>query len=290
MKSVVTTIQLLLLPLSLAAVEPATLARSLTLHVSFDHGIDADYSRGDPRMYSFSTSTERASGGVVGLPDGAVRLEPEAGLAGGALRFAHKVAQKPFFKSAGVLDYNGADWSGTVSVWLRLDPDADLEPGYCDPIMIVGDHRDSGFIFMEWSKDDRPRLFRYAILPRKELWNPSGVPWAELPAAKRPAVEVARAPFARDRWTHAVFTFDALNSSTRDPTGVLYLNGVRQGAIEHWDLTLGWTAEQVLLVLGSSYVGLMDELAVFDRALSDAEVEELYRLGAAAFARAKHLE
>jgi hypothetical protein len=34
----------------------------------------------------------------------------------------------------------------------------------------------------------------------------------------------------------------------------------------------------VLLVLGTSYVGYMDELAVFNRALGDAEVTQLYQL------------
>ena len=35
----------------------------------------------------------------------------------------------------------------------------------------------------------------------------------------------------------------------------------------------------VALVLGASYVGWQDDLAVFDRALSDAEVEQVFRLG-----------
>ena len=34
----------------------------------------------------------------------------------------------------------------------------------------------------------------------------------------------------------------------------------------------------MLLVLGASYVGHMDELGVFNRALSDAEVTQLYGL------------
>ena len=36
-----------------------------------------------------------------------------------------------------MLNYNDRNWSATVSVWLRLDPDKDLEPGYCDPVQIV---------------------------------------------------------------------------------------------------------------------------------------------------------
>ena len=56
------------------------------------------------------------------------------------------------------------------------------------------------------------------------------------------------------------------------------MNGELQGVIENWDLTFGWDPSQVLLVLGASYVGHMDDLAVFDRVLSHEEVQQLYSL------------
>ena len=39
-----------------------------------------------------------------------------------------------------------------------------------------------------------------------------------------------------------------------------------------------WDPARVLLVLGASYVGYMDDLAVFDRALTDVEVDRIYGL------------
>ena len=60
--------------------------------------------------------------------------------------------------------------------------------------------------------------------------------------------------------------------------GQLFLHGVRQGAIENWDLTFGWDPSKVLVVLGAAYVGHMDDLAVFNRALSVDEVQLLYGL------------
>ena len=66
-------------------------------------------------------------------------------------------------------------WNTTVSVWLRLNPDLDLEPGYCDPVQIVGDDSKKGFIFLEFSKDETPRYFRYAIRPLFHIWNPDNV-------------------------------------------------------------------------------------------------------------------
>ena len=271
-------ITLATLPAAVRAQDAAALARSLTMHASFDAGLDADFSRGDRTLYSYITSAELARGGSAGLPNEDIQLAPGAGRFGAALQFTKKTAVKPFFKNRGVLNYNDKDWSGTVSVWLRISPDADLEPGYCDPVQIVGDDTKKGFIFLEWSKDENPRIFRYAIRPLFHIWNPTNVPWADLPAEKRPAVDVARAPFSRERWTHVVFSFEHLNDKTQPQIGRLYLDGKLQGTIENWELTFGWPADRAMLVLGASYIGHLDELAVFDRALTADEVRAVHEL------------
>jgi hypothetical protein len=249
------------------------LAQALTLHASFDQGLDADFSRGDKTCYVVQGKEL-----VHAAPTDEVRLVPEAGRFGGALQFTKKSNFRPTFKDAGVLGYNDRSWSASVSVWLRLNPDEDLEPGYCDPVQIVGDDSKKGFIFLEWSKDETPRFFRYAIRPLFHIWNPDNVQWADIPFDKRPMVQVARAPFSRDAWTHVVFTFANINDKTKPPAGRLYLNGAPQGSIENWDLTFGWDPAKVLLVLGASYVGHLDDVAVFGRDLTDREVKQLYGL------------
>jgi hypothetical protein len=249
------------------------LARALTLHASFDKGLDADYSRGEKACYVVSGSELKPA-----APTEEVRLAPDAGKFAGALHFTKKNNFRPAFKDAGTLNYNERSWSATVSVWLRLDPDKDLEPGYCDPVQIVGDDTKKGFIFLEWSKDETPRFFRYAIRPLFHIWNPNNAPWDEIPFDKRPMVQVARAPFSRDTWTHAVFTLENINDKSKPQGGRLYLNGKLQGRIENWDLSFGWDPTRVLLVLGAAYVGYVDDLAVFNRALTEVEVSELHGL------------
>jgi hypothetical protein len=145
-------------------------------------------------------------------------------------------------------------------------------------VQIVGDDGKKGFIFLEWSKDETPRFFRFAIRPLQNIWDPKNVGWGALPFEQRPMVQVARAPFSRDTWTHAVFTLDKINDKSAKPTGRLWLNGKLQGAIENWDLTFDWKGDAVNLVLGAAYVGHLDDLAVFDRALTDAEVQQLMAL------------
>jgi hypothetical protein len=259
----------LALPSAVAAQPMAALQSALTFHASFDQGFDADFSRGEKGALA------RTKQGTVPLTaNEELKLVP-GGRFGGGLHFTKKGSTQPRFKGAGVLGYNDQSWSASVSVWLRLDPDKDLEPGYCDPLQIVGDDTKKGFIFLEWSKDETPREFRFAVRPKIELWNPTGLDWAKMTDAQRPAVNLRKAPFSRDQWTHAVFTLENLNDKARKPLGKLYLNGQLMGKIENWNLTLGWNPDAVQLVLGASYVGHLDDLAVFNRALTDAEVKTL---------------
>jgi len=251
----------------------AELKRGLTLHASFDRQLDADFARGDAACYSVQGRDLTKA-----APTNDVRLAPDAGRFGGALHFTKKNNFRPAFKDGGVLGYNAKSWNATVSVWLRLTPDEDLEPGYCDPVQIVGDDSKKGFIFLEWSKDETPRYFRYAIRPLFQIWNPNNVQWDQIPFDKRPMVQVARAPFSRDQWTHAVFTLENVNDKSKPQRGQLYLNGQLQGAIENWELTFDWDPSRVLLVLGASYVGHLDDLAVFNRALTGNEVRQVFEL------------
>jgi hypothetical protein len=257
-----------------AAPQPASdLAGALTLHASFDTGFNADFSKGDKSCY-----VRQGANLVPAAATDEVRLVPATGRYGGALKFTKKGPVTPLFKGTDVLNYNDSRWSGAVSVWLRLDPDKDLAPGYCDPVQIVGNDSKKGYIFLEWSKDETPRFFRYAIRPLFPIWNPTNIPWADIPFDKRPMVQVANAAFSHDAWTHVVFTFENINDKARQPVGRLYLNGKGQGSIENWDLTFGWDPAQVQLVLGAAYVGDLDDLAVFNRALTDAEVNQLFTL------------
>ena len=249
------------------------LARALTLHASFDTGLDADFARGDKACY-----LQLGKDLVPAVPTDEVKLVADGGRFGGGLHFTKKNNFRPVFKDAGTLGYNDQNWNTSVSVWLRLNPDQDLEPGYCDPVQIVGDDLKKGFIFLEWSKDETPRFFRYAIRPLFHIWNPENVQWADIPFNKRPMVQVEQAPFSRESWTHAVFSVENLNNKRKPQVGRLHLNGKLKGTIENWDLTFDWDPQRVLLVLGAAYVGHLDDLAVFDRALTDNEVKQLYEL------------
>ena len=270
-------LRLLLLPLLFSAAANAAdalqpLRQALTLHASFDHGLDADFSRGDPKIKFAGVPKGQPAG-----PGESIKVVPGAGRFGGAMHVTKKNPIRPYFSGPGAINYNSADWSGSVSVWLRLTPDEDLEPGYCDPVQIIGDDSKKGFMFLEWSKDEKPRHFRYAIRPLVEIWNPRGLDWAKMTDAERPMVALPTAPFSRERWTHVVFTFHRVNTG-KSARGELFLDGKSRGVIRDWDLRFGWQADKVQLVLAAAYVGQMDDLAAFDRALTASEVAQLFAL------------
>ena len=181
----------LLLCLTAPLAAQDALKSSLAFHASFDSGLNADFSRG-----SKDCVIKKGKEFVPCVPNDDVNPVGTGGKFGGCLRFPKKGATRPQFSGVNVLGYNDQSWSTTVSVWLRLTPDKDLEPGYCDPVQIVGDDGKKGFIFLEWSKNETPRFFRYAIRPLFEIWNPTNVQWDEIAFDKRPMVQVANAPSA----------------------------------------------------------------------------------------------
>lgn len=244
--------------------ELKSLRDSLTLHSSFDKGLDADFARG-PKTCQIKDPSVTV-------------ITPNEGRYGNALRFVKKSMAAPSYEGREIGNYSPESWNTSVSVWLRLDPDKDLEPGYCDPVQFVGGDMKKGFVFLEWSKDDTPRHFRYAIRPLFEIWNPKNVSWDDIPAKERPMVQIEKAPFGADRWTHVVFTMENGNDKSRPQSGSLFLNGELAGTVKNWDLTFGWDPEKVRLVLGVAYIGLMDDLAVFNKPLTPDEVRAIYKL------------
>jgi hypothetical protein len=256
----------------------AALRDALTFHAPFDGGVDARFAKGDAKLYN-AKSMSHPRVGTPGLPaNGPVTIAQGEGRFGDALRFHRKVPDMVFFKTKDNLPYAQGEWHGTVSHWLRVDTETGLAPGFADPVQITSrDWNDASF-FVDFSKDDQPRHFRLGAFADRSVWDPKKRNWDDVPPAERPMVTVTKPPFRADRWTHVVFTFDHFNTGRKDGVAKLYLDGQLQGSLTGPEATFTWKIEDSLIMLGLSYVGLLDELAIFNRALSDAEVGQLYRL------------
>jgi concanavalin A-like lectin/glucanase superfamily protein len=254
---------------------PNSLRSRATLHASFDKGVDADVARGDRKIYSAPDYKQQGSA-QAGLGDVDAAIEKGAGVAGGdALRFRSKNTRALFFRG----DRHVALDRGTVSFWLRLDPQKDLAPGFCDPIQITDKAYNNSGIWVDFTKDEVPRHFRLGVFGNLKAWNPSNLPSDKNPDFAKRLVTVERPPFSRDQWTHVAITWTGLGGGSASAS--LFLNGKMISSSTGIREPFEWDPSLLALRLGLSYVGLMDELAAFDRALSEKDIGALHDAGSA---------
>jgi hypothetical protein len=249
---------------------PEALRPALTLHASFDTGFEADFARGDKRLLH-APNYKQIDAAKAGTGDVDVAIESAAGIAGSAaLRFRSKNTRALFFRGEGHV----APARGTVSFWLRLDPQKDLAPGFCDPIQITDKDYNDSAIWVDFTKDEVPRHFRLGVFGELKAWNPSNLAPDKNPDFVRRLVVVERPPFTRETWTQVVVTWSDLGSERG--TAALYLNGRLVSNSTGIREPFVWDASKLSIRLGVNYTGWMDELAVFDRALNSSEVGMLF--------------
>lgn len=250
------------------------LKESLTFYTSFDESAEADFAKGDANIYTVK-EYDQLPKGEKGLTSEYIQLIKDKGISGGCLDFTQKSDHIVFFQAADNLPYSENDWNGTVSFWLQLDPNQDLEPGYCDPIQITDEGYDDASLWVDFS-DKNPRDFRMGVYGDAEVWNPGGGEGGDHPDFMKRLVPAQSNPFSRNRWTHVVIRFSHLN--TGRGSAQLYLNGQLQGTQQNIKEPFSWELERATIRMGINYVGLMDELSIFNQALSDEDIQVLYRL------------
>ena len=257
-----------------AAPVPDSLRASLSFHASFDKSLDAEFARGDRRIYS-APDFKQQSSAKPGLGDVDAAIEKSAGIAGGdALRFRSKNTRALFFRG----DRHVALARGTISFWLRLDPQKDLAPGFSDPVQITDKKYNDSAIWMDFTKDDVPRHFRLGVFGSLNAWNPANLPPETNPDFLRRLVVVDRPPFSREGWTHVAVTWAGLDAGGAGSAS-LFLNGKLISSATGIREAFEWDLSRVSIRLGVNYTGLMDEVALFDRALSAPDIAAMYLAG-----------
>ena len=265
------------------AAEPArplradALRQALTFHASFDGTVDAIHAAGNPRLYSAPSLAERQEA-KPGLPaSGETSSRRRRTL---RRRASVHVATKPpvYFEAARNMAYEPENWNGTRVVLAER-----------------GSRDGAGPRFLRPRPDHASRLERCGVLrrvreatrghpvPAGRLCRSQGLEPAESevrgdPADERPLVTVEKPPFARGKWTHVVFTFERFNTGQPDGLARLYLDGRPAGNLSPRLQTFTWDPDRTAVALGLSYIGLLDELSMFNRALTPTEVEALHGL------------
>ena len=255
-------------------VSPQNLRESLTFYASFDGKAHADFARGNPYAHT-AKDYDQLPDGKRGLRSKFISIAENQGVSGDALEFTRKNDNIVYYQAKYNIPYTVENWSGTVSFWLQINPDTDLEPGYCDPIQITDEGYNDAALWVDFS-DKNPRAFRMGVYADLNAWNPEGTEGADNPEFVKRLVPSQDMPFGRKRWTHVVIRYENLNSE--NGSAQLYLDGELHGAQESIREPFTWDLEQATIRLGLSYVGLLDELAIFNKALSKEEIAELYSM------------
>lgn len=237
---------------------------------TFDGSTTAHFAKGNAEL--FTADGQKAIGDAkAGLHDPAVALAPGKGRVGDALEFKVKKRKLTFYKSAKNIAYDGAHFSGAISFWLQLDPATDLEPGFCDPIQITDVTYNDAAIWVDFTKEN-PRDFRLGVIGDLEAWNPKKLPPDNNPGFDQRLIKISEPSFSRDKWSHVLINFEGLNSE--DARTQFYFDGSLVGELKVSD-PFTWSLERSNILLGLSYIGLMDELAIFDRPLTKAEIAKI---------------
>lgn len=254
--------------------EKTVLKQSLTFYTSFDNGTDADFAKGDKRLYSI-TNRKQIDSALLGLHKKGVFIAKNKGLFGDALSYTKKNKGYIYYKSQGNINYTKDAWQGAISFWLSLNPDLDLKPGYCDPIQITDSgYNDAGF-WVDFTKEN-PRDFRLGVIGNRDSWNPTPEgPDNENPKFIEQLVVVDKPEFEREVWTHIVINFKNLNKNGK---ATIYVNGEFKGARENIKDSFTWEIEKSNIYLGLGYIGLMDEVSIYNKYLSEEEIKQLYTL------------
>lgn len=263
---------LLLLISNFACSQSKPLKDHILFYCSFDENTTADLSVGDSLIYS-AESYDKTDKAKPGLHHPNVQLAKNRGLSGDALHFKKPNTSAIYFSGYKNLGYSATSWSGSFSFWLQVDPAKDLAPGYCDPINPTDTKFNDAALWVDFT-DDHPRKFRLGVLGDLEVWNPENR--SDKAELEKRLVTVTQPPFKGGKWTHIVLTYSAIN--TNQSVCKLYLDGQLQGVVKEVNDPFTWKEENAKIMLGLGYVGLMDELTVFDKPLEPNDVQLVYEL------------
>lgn len=252
---------------------------SLTFYISFDNTTTADFALGDANIYtakaSYVDSKRKLERVKVGMNNAEHRIVKGKGQFGDAFEFNYKKGSEViYYKSKGNIAYNPQNWSGTISFWLSVDPATDLG-WYTDPIQITDKNYNDASIWVDFTDEDPPS-FRLGVIGDKNEWTQDTLDSPMKVEFEKRTVKIEKPTFTRKVWTHVLITYDGLG--TPQSLANLYLNGENKGAINGIDDPFSWDLEESKIFLGLGFTGLMDELSIFNKPLTEKQAMELYQL------------
>ena len=83
--------------------------------------------------------------------------------------------------------------------------------------------------------------------------------------------------FKAGDWHHVVLNWQNFDTGKADAVAELYIDGKLIGRVKDRAIAMDWDLDKAGIYVAVNYMGLLDELALFGRPLTEAEIAELKR-------------
>jgi formylglycine-generating enzyme required for sulfatase activity len=252
------------------------LKKAVSFYASFDEAVKADYGGGDLTVY---TGVRPEPGKpkpepIKGFDDKAFKVAKGKGVSGGCLEALDLLPNngRLFFKAKGNIAFKKGGWGGAMSMWINFDPDKMLKTKFCDPVQITQKGANNGGLWFDFN-DAKSRDMRHgAFTALKE-----GEKAISEDDPKAPMVRVPKVGFKSGDWHHIVFSWKNFDTGKPDAVSQFFVDGKLIGEVKDRAISMDWDIDQAGIFTAISYIGLLDEFAIFNRALTADEVTALQK-------------
>lgn len=248
--------------------------KAVTFYASFDEEVKGDFGGAlAPATRYPDPKTKGQFTFEKGVP-AALKVARGRGVAGGALDCTATLPKngRAFFPVKGNLAFKKGGWSGSASLWVKTDADGMIKSPFCDPIQITDKNAANGAIWFDFNDRKPKRDLRLGAFPALAAGE-KGVKESD---PKAPLVWVKEVGWKAKDWHHVVLTWRNFDTGKPDAQAALYIDGKLIGVVKDRAIAMGWDEAQARVFFALGYVGLLDELALFSRELSAAEVKALH--------------
>jgi hypothetical protein len=248
---------------------------AVSLYASFDERVAADFGGGE-LAFSTRVNHETEAGKLVfqpGFDDKVFQIAKGQGISGGALSPQDVLPRngRIFLPAKGNIGYRPGGWGGAVSFWLNTDPNKLLQTRFCDPVQITEKGANNGGLWFDFN-DAKPRDARMGFFPAVA----EGAQPAKESDADAPLVRVPAVGFKSGEWHHVVLSWRNFDTGRADAAAGLYIDGKFNRGMMDATIAMDWDIEKTGIYVAVNYLGLLDELAVYHRMLTDSEIAALY--------------
>jgi hypothetical protein len=257
------------------AVTLQKLRKKVTVYASFDEAVRADFGGGE-RTFSTRTNHPTKKGEFVfkkGFDDNVFSVAKDKGISGGALEVSDVLDDngRIFLPAKGNIAFKKGGWGGAVSMWVNTDPNELLKTPFCDPVQITQKGANNGGIWFDFN-NAKPRDLRMGVFPAVPP-NKKGVSESDENA---PMVRVPRVLFKQGKWHHVAITWENFDTGKDNAVATLYINAKKIGQVKDRAIAMDWDIDKAGIYVAVNYVGLIDEFAVFNQALTTTEISLLH--------------